>query len=145
MSFQSYKYQGYEDRLLNILFKRFNSDTIDTNAMVFNPISIRYVFDGAPLHYFPDIRVRTPTFQRWFEVKSRFTYDYNGLDDDLRAQNHAKWKAASSQTGQVFDAFIFGHVLNDLQIIRYDPNGSFTSYQSLEAADMAELVNELHS
>ncbi|XP_037024238.1 uncharacterized protein LOC119066073 [Bradysia coprophila] len=86
---KKYKYQGYEDRLLRVLFKRFISDTIDTNAMLSQPISFKYMVDDGIHHYFPDIRVKTPAYQRWYEVKSQFTYDYNGLDDDLRNQNHS--------------------------------------------------------
>lgn len=138
--FQTFKYQGFEDRLLRILLKRFVSDTVDTNAQLMQPVSFMYKFNDAIHHYFPDIKVRTPSFERWYEVKSEYTYDYSGLDDDLRAQNHAKWKAAASKSGLVFDAYIWNHDITKLKIIRYSPNGTFETFNSLYEADMAEQV-----
>lgn len=44
---------------------------------------------------------------RWYEVKSTYTYDYNGKDDELRVKNHQKWQSVAKTTNEIFDSYIW--------------------------------------
>lgn len=84
-------------------------------------------------YYFPDIRVRTLTFLRWYEVKPTFTFGRNGSDEDLRELNFTKWPTVAAQLNCPFDAYIFdGQPLQ--KIYRFYPDGTFRTCENREQA-----------
>lgn len=77
---------------------------------------------------------------RWYEVKSNWTYDCCGIDDNLRERNHEKWKTVSRKTKATFDAYIWGNDYYELRIIRYYMDGTFKQYNSVVEADNDEAI-----
>lgn len=134
-NWKTYRYQGYEHHLLKTLFKRFSTMYIDTNASLDTPKSYPYFFDGKIHYYFPDILVTAPYHKRWYEVKSTWTYDANGTDDDLREQNLTKWTAVATKSNRIMDAYIYRKDISIDKIIRAYPDGTFKSFRSAQAAD----------
>ena len=80
-------YRGsYELLFIKEYEKRFDIDDLT------NCFSIKYEMDGKTKIYFPDFLI-TPK-NLIIEIKSPWTYDNNGKNEELRNINNKKWEAA---------------------------------------------------
>jgi len=82
-------YRGsYELLFIKEFEKRFPITDLD------NCFSVRYDMDGKTKIYFQDFLIKPKNLI--IEIKSMWTYDNNGKNDELRNINNKKWEAAKS-------------------------------------------------
>jgi hypothetical protein len=88
-------YRGsYELLFITEFEKRFPIEDLD------NCFGIKYEKDNKTKIYFPDFLVKKKNII--IEIKSPWTYDNNGKNDELRESNDKKWEAAKSLVDYAF-------------------------------------------
>lgn len=88
-------YRGsYELLFITEFEKRFPIETLE------NCFAIKYENDDKPKIYFPDFLIKNKNII--IEIKSGWTYDNNGKNEELRNINNKKWEAAKSLNDYTF-------------------------------------------
>jgi hypothetical protein len=88
-------YRGsYELLFITEYEKRFPIETLE------NCFAIKYEYESKPKIYFPDFLIKNKNII--VEIKSPWTYDNNGTNEELRFINNKKWKAAKSLNDYTF-------------------------------------------
>jgi hypothetical protein len=82
-------YRGtYELLFITEFEKKFDVNDLQ------NCFGVKYEIDGKIKLYFPDFEIKS--IKTIIEIKSSWTYDNNGTNDNLRNINEKKWEAAKS-------------------------------------------------
>ena len=89
---KKYKHLYYRGSY-ELLFIKEYEKRFDINDLT-NCFSVKYEIDGKTKIYFPDFLI-TPK-NLIIEIKSSWTYDNNGKNEELRNVNNKKWEAAQS-------------------------------------------------
>lgn len=88
-------YRGsYELLFITEFEKRYPIETLE------NCFPIKYENLNKPKIYFPDFLIKNKNII--IEIKSPWTYDNNGKNEELRGLNHKKWEAAKSLNNYTF-------------------------------------------
>lgn len=88
-------YRGsYELLFITEFEKYFNINNLE------NCFSVKYEYENKMKIYFPDFLIKSENMI--IEIKSSWTYDNNGKNEELRDYNNRKWEVAKSLTDYTF-------------------------------------------